>query len=173
MYYWTTREGNAVARALHAGRYLRVLAIFARRPKVGRGQVIHGKLNSELYRFARQAHEFGIPTFAGYPAVRNIFELGRDFRTIWFPLDEPGCEDVHFQIDMSIPNQAPMCLECGPLNTLDLEDLGDAIEGASILSWKEAMTAIGSTRNAQRIGGAGEYFWGGSPYAPVYVVVPV
>lgn len=172
MYYWTTREGNAVARELHSERHLRVLAIFARRPKAGAARVIYGKLNVELYRFAYQAQNFGIPTVAGFPAVNNIFELGGEFQTIWFPLDEPVRDEVHFQLDMSTPNQAPMRLGGGALKTLKLEDLGDAIEAASVLSWKDAMTAIRSTRQALRIAGGGRYFWGGNPYTPVYVVVP-
>lgn len=125
-----------------------------------------------MYRFAYQAQKFGIPTVAGFPAVSNIFELGREFRTIWFPLDEPVREEVYFQLDMSTPNQEPLRWGGGSLKTLELKDLGDAIEAASALSWRDAMAAIGSTRQAQRIAGGGRYFWGGSPYTPVYVVVP-
>jgi hypothetical protein len=86
MYYWASREGNTVAREVHDGRHVRTLALFARRPKSVTKRTISGKLNAELFEFADRAELHGVRTVGGFPVVRDLFELGEDFRTFWFPL---------------------------------------------------------------------------------------
>lgn len=171
MYYWASREGNTVAREVHDGRRVRTLALFTRRPKSVTKGTISGKLNAELFEFADRAELHGVPTVAGFPVVRDLFELGEDFRTLWFPLARSQVQDVFFKVDLTSPHPAPISQSGHPIRTLELDDLGDAVSSASVLSWKAAMAAISGARVAPRMTGGGA-FWGGSPYNPVYVLVP-
>jgi hypothetical protein len=82
MYFWANREGNFAAQKIHAGRRMRVLVLFARRPKDWKGMVLFGKINAELFEFAENANQLGLPCFAGFPAVRSVLELGEAFRTL-------------------------------------------------------------------------------------------
>lgn len=170
MYYWSTREGNTVAREVHANQRLRVLAVFARRPKVWDGSVIRATMNPELFDFAHRAKALGIPTVAGLAAVANVFELGQDCRTLWLALDEADSEGFEFHVDLSSVTLSPARWDGKIVGTLQVDDLGDAVEAAPILSWRDAMVAIGSVRRASRV--SGFQVWGGSFYTPAYIVVP-
>lgn len=92
MYFWATREGNSISQELHASRRFRMLVVFARRPKVLDGQHMFGKINQELFEFADRAHVHGLPCIAAFPAVSDLFELGRAFQTYWFPLAGRPCK---------------------------------------------------------------------------------
>ncbi|MGJ7538102.1 MULTISPECIES: hypothetical protein [unclassified Variovorax] len=172
MYFWSTREGNTVAAKVHAGRRMRVLVVFARRPKVRRGALLLGKINAELFEFAQRAEQHGLPCFAGFPAVRNVLELGGDFRTHWFPLIGDEQDDLHFQVDLSQPHLAPTAMDGHALQTVELSNLGDAVENGRVLPWSDVIKAIRSVRHPHRRTSYGDFFGGGSLYAPAYVLVP-
>lgn len=172
MYFWATREGNTIAKEVHAGRRMRVLVVFARRPKIGRGTILLGKLNGELFEFAQGAAQNGLPCFAGFPAVRSVLELGEDFRTLWFPLIGEEQDDLHFQVDLSQSRFAPTAMDGHALQTVELGDLGDAVENARALPWSDLVKAIRSVRHPRRRTSYGDFFGGASLYAPAYVLVP-
>jgi len=135
--------------------------------------MLHGKINAELFQFARRAKQHGLPCFAGFPMVRSLLDLGREFQTHWFPLIGEEQGDVHFQIDLSQPHLAPKTIEDGhPLQIVELSDLGDAVENAPVLLWPDVIKAIRSVRHPHRWSSYGEFFRGGSLYNPVYVLVP-
>ncbi len=171
MYYWASREGNNIARDVHEGRHVRMLALFARRPKAVTKRTMSGKLNAELFEFADRAELHGVPTVAGFPVVRDLFELGEDFRTFWFPLTRSQAQDVFFKVDLTRADPTPISQSGRPIRTLELDDLGDAVSSARVLSWKTAMAAIRDARVTPRTMGGGA-FWGGSTYNPVYLLVP-
>lgn len=171
MYYWSSREGNSMARELHEQARLRVLAIFARRPKSWRRDVLLGKLNLELFDFAHKASLHGVPTVAAFPVVRDIFELGGNFHIHWLPLEEPAKEGVEFEVDAASPENPPKRLGGRYMRTLTLQEVGDAVESAKVHTWKDAMHAIHSSRRFLRFDGSGFYGNGGA-YSPAYVLVP-
>lgn len=171
MYFWSTREGNSIARELHQDARLRVLAIFARRPKVGRGNDLYGKLNVDLFDFAHQARVHGVPTVAAFPAVKDIFGLGGRFHIHWLPLEGLVEEDIHFQVDVTAPERQPTRLGGPAMRTLTLDGVGDILEAAPILAWNDAMNAIQSSRRSLRFDGMAFYGRGGG-YTPAYVLVP-
>ena len=172
MYFWSTREGNTVADQVHAGRRMRVLVIFTRRPKVWRGAVLLGKINAELFAFARRADQHGLPCFAGFPAVRSVLELGGDFRTHWFSLIGEEQDDLHFQVDPLQPHLAPTAMDGHALQTVELGDIGDAVESARVLLWSDVIKAIRNVRHPHRRTNYGAFLGGGSLYTPTYVLVP-
>lgn len=170
MYYWSSREGNTISREIHESRHVRMLALFARRPKLVSKQAISGKLNAELFHFANKAELHGVPTFAGFPVVRDLFELCEDFRTLWFPLTRIQPDDVVFNIDLTMQDPTPISHIGCPIRILNLVDLGDAVTSAKVLSWSAAIATIREVRVTPRT--MGGMYWGGSTYNPVYVLVP-
>lgn len=172
MYFWATREGNTVANEVHVGRRMRVLVVFARRPKISKGAMLLGKLNAELFEFARRAEQYGLPCFAGFPVVRSVLELGADFRTHWFPLIGEEQDDLYFQVDLSQLHLAPTTMDGHALQPVELGDLGDAVENAHVLPWSDVIKAIRSLRHPHRRTSYGDFFGGGSLYTPAYVLVP-
>lgn len=131
-----------------------------------------GKLNAELFEFAQRAEQHGLPCFAGFPAVRSVLELSEDFRTHWFPLIGEEQDDLHFQVDLSQPHLGPTAMDGRALRTVELGDLGDALENARVLPWSDTIKAIRSVRHPHRRSSYGDFFGGGSLYAPAYVVEP-
>ncbi|MGN7875946.1 hypothetical protein ACTJKJ_20500 [Roseateles sp. 22389] len=172
MYFWATREGNSVAQERHSGRRFRVLVVFARRPKVLDGHHMLGKINRELFEFADRAGKHRIPSVAAFPAVSDLFELGRDFQTYWFPLAGLPHQDAVFKVSLSRPDLRPEPLDGFRLEPWELEDVGDAVEVAPVLTWRDAVCAIRDVRHAHRIVPDMGFIGGGSSYMPVYVLVP-
>ncbi len=172
MYFWATREGNSVAQERHASHRFRVLVVFARRPKVLDDQNMLGKINQELFEFADRAFMHGLPSVAAFPAVSDLFELGRTFRTYWFPLAGLQHQDALFKIQVSRPDIGPELLDGCQLPSWELEDIGDAVVAASVLIWRDAMLAIRSVRQAHRVVPSVGFIGGGSSYMPVYVLIP-
>lgn len=172
MYFWASREGNAAAHEVHAGRQMRVLVLFARRPKGWKGEMLFGKINADLFEFAEKATQIGLPCFAGFPAVKSVLELGEEFRTYWFPLIGREQGDLNFQVDLSRPTLAPTTMGGDPLWTVELDDLGDAVQNAKSLPWSAVTAAIRSMRRAPRRTSYGQFFGGGNVYSPTYILVP-
>jgi hypothetical protein len=172
MYFWATREGSNAAQERHANQRFRVLVVFARRPKLLDGQNVFGKINRELFEFADRAVVHGIPSVAAFPVVKDLFELGRNFETRWFPMAGQLHQDTRFKVHLSRPDIEPEPLDgCQQLPFWELHDLGNAVAAASVLIWPDAMRVIRDVRHAHRvIPGVG--FFGGGSYMPVYVLVP-
>ncbi len=172
MYFWATREGNRVALERHASQRFRVLAVFARRPKVLNGQNMLGKINQELFAFADRAVAHGLPSVAAFPAVSNLFELGHTFQTYWFPLAGLPHQDVHFKVHLSSTDIRPGPLDACQLTSWEIEDVGDAVAAAPVLIWRDAMRAIREVRHTHRVIPSVGFIGGGGSYMPIYVLVP-
>ena len=172
MYFWATREGNGVAQELHASQRIRVLVVFARRPKVLDGQHMLGKINQELFEFADRALVHGFPSIAAFPVVRDLFELGGAFQTYWFPLTGLPHQDALFKVNILKPEIEPEHLDGCQLPLWQLEDLGDAVAAATALIWRDAMRAIRDIRHAHRVVPGIGFLGGGGSYMPVYILVP-
>ena len=172
MYFWATREGSSAAQERHAGQRFQVLVVFARRPKVLDGRNMLGKINRELFEFADRAVVHGLPSVAAFPAVSDLFELGRNFQTCWFPLPGLPHQDTHFKVHLSRPDIGPEPLDGCQLPSWELDDIGDAVAAASLLIWRDAMRAIRDVRHAHRVIPGVGFIGGGASYMPVYVLVP-
>ena len=87
---WLNREGGNLSMALHRDDSFRLLALFARRPKLNDAdsRSLYMTINSELEAFAELSEENGIPVIAGCPRASNFWELGNAEGFIWFRL---GC----------------------------------------------------------------------------------
>ena len=105
-YFWVTREGSRMGIQSGEGIYVRVAAVFARRPKIFKpwDDTIQVKFNDSLFRAANEGRRIDVPVLAGVPLVSSLFELTAGFRTLWFHLDPYApIEDVVLEIALSAP----------------------------------------------------------------------
>lgn len=171
MFFWKNREGNRTSLMIHEGRRVRVLAMFARRPKVGvNSDQVTGRIGHELWKFARHANRAGLMTIAAMPVVGSIFELYEpDERVLWLPLDQRENANP-FTVDKSTP-VGPITLSGHVLKTLTMEELVRNVHAkCGVLQWSEAMNLMADLREA----GAGPRSFFGliGGYKPVYFLIP-
>lgn len=174
IFYWKTREGNRVSSDLHKGCAVRILAMFARRPKIiGVNNFVAGKINHELAQFARAARSVGIFTVAGFPAVMSILHLYDDPPIFWLPINSIGAGDIHFFTDLSHSHPEPVDIEGHHVRTMTLGQIQCAIEERSIvMPWDEAMQRIAELRLECCRGSSFFWFGGIGGYKPVYFLMP-
>jgi len=69
IYYWATREGNALSGKLHSNIRVRLLSVFPRRPKIDSNQpdIIYGKLNNAILHFAEISKSIAFQQFFACP----------------------------------------------------------------------------------------------------------
>jgi hypothetical protein len=114
--------------------------MFARRPKVTPSDtILAGKVNSELFRFASFACQLGIPTIAGFPAVKSVMELHSDPRVFWLHIE--GLRASEFFVDLSSNReQALIDTDGNPVPTMSLDDIAEYVSvRARTLAWNHAM----------------------------------
>lgn len=174
IFYWKTREGNRVSSGIHKETFVKVLAMFARRPKLtGRKNWVSGKINSEILEFANAARSVGIPTIAGFPAVASIPSLYSNPRIIWLPIEQPNGGDLEFFTNIAQSRPIPTDEEGRAIGTLSIEEVIEQVEkNAAALSWDDAMSRISELRlEHYREDGHFWFGWFGG-YKPVYFLMP-
>lgn len=106
MFFWSTREGNATSRASNSGGLVRLCALFPRRPKLGGSREVMMKVNMEVLEMARELQVDGVPTFAGIPIVRSLFDCAEEFPCCWFHLTASGLlSDCEVNCEQGTPPQ--------------------------------------------------------------------
>jgi hypothetical protein len=176
IYFWKGREGNRHSLAIHNSRFVRLLALFGRRPKVGiDGSVLGGKINHELLVFAKRAHEMGIPSIAGFCLSPTLFELTEDPAMYWIPLWEVhkiyGFADILFQPspDDGGQNLIDMSGQCLP--AVPTEDIAFVVQAASsVMSFATAVEVMSELRSPLQ-SEESSFPWWGSGYKPVYFLI--
>ncbi len=89
IYFWSSREGCRISRECDRGEPIRVVAMYARRPKIsdpGQDQILV-KFNRELFLHARRLRDVDIPVFAGVPRVSTIMDLCIGAPCSWFEIN--------------------------------------------------------------------------------------
>lgn len=172
IFFWKTREGNRVSSDIHKNRHVRVLAMFARRPKLtGERRWLAGNVNTELLQFSRAARTVGIPTIAGFPAIDSVFGLYSNPPIFWFCLGGFKGDGLAFLTDISEPRPRPICEDGSPLETLSLERIVEVVEeSAAVLPWDDAMEHISELRLQHYRHDFFRFGWQGG-YKPVYFLI--
>lgn len=172
IHYWATREGSSIAMQSIADTPIRVVAVYARRPKItapGADRLVM-KINEQLFAAATFAARFGIPLLAGLPLVTQLADLCPEAGCAWFWLTGgtgPGC-DVEIVLPVDDPHatviEDPHIV--GPV----LEDsLADRVQYlAGTWHWRDATRIMHALRNK----GMGHHGPFGGGYQPFYVVLP-
>ncbi|KAI1694083.1 hypothetical protein Ddc_22364 [Ditylenchus destructor] len=148
MFLWSNREGNRTSERLNKGTDVRVLAVFARRPKVTRDpDVVSGRLNDELMEFAAAAGACGIPCVAASLRWDRCGKMCGDFRTHWFLVPNQGVGDSTFTVNLAEPDAEPQWEGGTPIEVLSLGQVADLVEAQSRpRPWAVAMEAVENSR---------------------------
>jgi hypothetical protein len=171
--YWKTREGNSVASSRHANRLFRMIAMFARRPKLAPvGQEVFGKLNKQLFEFALEAWHLGIPTFAGFPVISSLWELTGETAVIWFLLRGDGSSDAEFSVNRSTL-RCDMIATGGQSTAVASDDqvLAVTAERTRVYGWEDAIESIDRLRRTS-VRPSTRYLFGEPGYKPIYFLMP-
>lgn len=170
-FFWATREGGTLSHQIGPRSKVRIVSIFARRPKLlnpGDPRILV-RFNEELFRRARASEPSGIPVYAGVPFVHSYEELGNDPICLWFriaatldPDSTNGTVDI--EVDGSGECQTPLPSNLRQLQPGDLSD--DVMESTAGLDWCDALDTLRSIRRAVN---SGPWFFGG--YSPFHVLL--
>jgi hypothetical protein len=177
IYFWKSREGNRHSLAIHGDRPVRLLALFGRRPKMAAGAAtIEGKLNQQLLDFAKQAHELGIASIAGFSPVTALFDLAKHPTMYWILLSQvkqdDGWGDVLFRSVPTSGGETLIDTNGLPLPVVSTADIPLAVRDTShVMSFATAVEAMSELRSTLSSDG-GFFPWWGSNYKPVYFLIP-
>lgn len=173
LYYWATREGSRVGRDSLIEVPVRVVAVFARRPKVfcPGDEKILVKINDTLFAAAQAGGQVGIPVLAGVPLVNSLAHFSTGVPCSWFHIGNapPSGWDVEFWMPLS---EAEACnhleLPQGVAGPLIGAQVGETVDSqCSELHWEEALDAM---RHVKSAGGYQHPIFGGG-YRPFFLVM--
>lgn len=173
IFYWKTREGNRESSEVHKGHFVKVIAMFARRPKLtGRKNWVSGKINFELFQFADAARSIGIPTIAGFPAVTSLYDLYSNPPIFWLSVEQSNAGDLEFTTNIAQSRPVLIDEEGRTITTLSIQEVIEEVkESAEVLSWNDAMSHISELRlEHYREDSHFRFGWFGG-YKPVYFLI--
>jgi len=173
LYFWKSREGSSISKRCDPDTPIRLLAMYARRPKIYAPDqdYILVKINDILFERAYYLKENGIPTIVGVPRVSSITHLHIGCPCSWFNLcpDRSFKSDVEFTIDIK-SNKCDIALPPsiqGPLEDVELLSLFN--KGTHLPSWQDAIQILRAERLDDRFYG-NSFYWRMGIYKPVYFI---
>jgi hypothetical protein len=174
IYFWKTREGNQTSLSLHAKDQVKVVAFFARRPKIfnSNDNIIEGKINSSLYEFSEQAAQFNIPVFCGLPITTNIFELNKP-ECLWFQIDPKSeKEDNIFYFDLETKSLYFPYSENEPVS-LSQKEIIEIIDNTSNeMFWSDAIEIMNKLyRKSEESSKSTYWLFRNWHYKPLYFLI--
>ncbi len=75
VFLWLSREGNRTALEMMAGKRIRLLTAFPRRPKILSPNSIAMKVNHELVAYSERSADAGMVVLLGVPLVSSLSTL--------------------------------------------------------------------------------------------------
>jgi len=171
VYFWGTREGSRVGHESVSGRVSRVVAVFARRPKVLHpgDKSILVKINDILFAAARAGEEVGIPVLAGVPLVNNLVDFSLEVPCSWFQITATSHrhEDYEFRLTLSGQPQRSALPKgvVGPLTKMELIDIAE-----SSCHELDGMLALDGMRHVKSAGRFQHPIFGGG-YRPFFLLI--
>lgn len=166
-YFLTTREGSNISRACDPYYPVRLVNVFARRPKVDfPGQAyIDVKFNSTLFDVASNSANAGIPMLAGVPLVSSLMDLSLATPCAWFSLLGKEGSDVCYRLalDGSIDDRSLRSSAVrGPLYENEIIEL--ALESSRKMPWHEAVENLRMIRRGAKRHESYWFMFGGRYY---------
>jgi hypothetical protein len=174
VYFWKTREGNSLSNKIHKDEFVRVLAMFPRRPKLKSPteKTIWAKINQKLFKFAQASFNAGIPAIGGLPIARSLLELWENREPIWISLANDHPDDVIFEVDVINRNILSVQSEGQKLNIITEDDIVNLVEEkAKPMTWSEAIDVISMLRTEQYRDNFPRRFLFYGGYKPVYFFI--
>ncbi len=168
IFYWKNREGNLRSNEMHTGSRVKIVAFFARRPKVKPNAqlIVEGKINEGIFHFSEHARKQGIPTFAGFPTASNVFDLN-GAECFWFKITPDYRSNPIFRII----NGELQSEEDGIANLLvDDVDIVECVEQTALeMEWQDASEIMYDMNRVVTI--ADHWQYGRLTYKPVYFLI--
>jgi len=172
VYFWSTREGATIAKHCMANHNVRILAAYARRPKIAQPDQdwLNMKINSQLFDAAQFGAQCGIPVLTGVPLVTNLSSFTLDIPCSWFRLNGSRSYDADYELTLSLTGvpQSTRLIPVidGPLTKTKIIEI--VHESSRALAWQDAIDSMNLLR---RIGQHGSHYLAG--YRPFFIVIPV
>jgi len=165
IYYWTSREGGIMSRESFINKQIKLLVLYARRPKVnwpGCG-IVQVKLNQLLFDRAQFFQTENIPVIAGLPLADKLEDFVSGVKCLWLKINPTGIEGT-FEIDLS---------EIGASSKISISfpDISNLINSSRIFSWREALDKINTMRRGFSQRRNYYPYLSGDPYKPVYLII--
>jgi hypothetical protein len=169
IYYWATREGNALSGKLHSNIRVRILSVFPRRPKIdsNHSDVIYGKLNNSILHFAEISKSIGIPTIFCMPIVKSFLDISEDSACLYLDVSKHNEGDIYFRVNNDVNIISIDSEHKANLTILDRSAILKIQAGGKIMNWDEANLNMKQLRNVN------DKFslFGMSQYKPVYFLL--
>lgn len=171
IYFWAGREGSKISLECAQRGKLRVVAMYAPRPKIDvpKQEIIEVKFNDILYRRAEYFHREGIPVFAGVPNVSSLkdFQVGSDCSWFYLRGDGLGREEITLLNTLNGRLEGSSLLE--PLSTKDI--LNYIRVFSTPLEWERAVEIIRSVGKSDGNHSYSYWRFATDTYKPVYFLL--
>jgi hypothetical protein len=172
IYFLSTREGSPLSGGCSPSQTLKIVSVFARRPKIDipNQPFIEVKFNESLFEIAALASPLGIPTFAGVPLASSMMKLSLDNDCAWFELMGSNA-DVIYEISLDcelLRRSSESSAIDGPITESEL--VARVLRKSRAMSWDEAREHMRTIRRGAR---ADESFWYqfGAGYHPFHLLM--
>lgn len=169
IYFWHSREGGNISKDCFKNKFVRIVALYARRPKISSAyqESIYVKFNEVLFERARMFKEKGILVFAGVPVISSLDFFTLDTKCDWFSLKENGFEEI---IEISCHNHLP--IQTKSINQVNKKEILNQIRDQSeLLKWPDAINFLRELRH--RSDYIKFYSYMGDTYKPTFFLMPV
>jgi hypothetical protein len=168
IYFLLTGEGSIISSQCNRTQIVRVIGVFACRPKVSRPEQSHIEVtfNQSLFESAHLASSLGIPTFAGVPLASSIMDLNIDIDCAWFRLTGlDGYVRLVVSLDGTLLERNSFAVD-GPLEEKRL--IENARQMTKPLEWRDAIEHLRLIRR-----GIGNQAWQpfGGGYHPFHLIL--
>lgn len=153
MCFWSTQEGARTAEESMRSRRVRIIAAYARRPKVLYSDQprILVKINAPLFTGAAEGLKFGIPVLTGVPLVTALSGFSIGVPCSWFHLtpNPSRHNDSEFLIPVSDQPLSALIFESSISGPLTDAQIGDLVKSETReMSWIEATEGMRTIRKA-------------------------
>jgi len=165
IYYWLSREGGNMSRESFKDRPIKLLVLYARRPKVkqpGCG-TIEIKLNQLLFERARLYEKEGFPVIAGFPLADKLEDLVIGAKCVWLKVNSAETESI---LDINLSETTEL-----DKTALSFPEIFNLVSSSQTFTWEAAIKRINAVRHSS-LSERGYYqFLSGDLYKPVYFLI--
>ena len=165
LFYWATREGATISKGSFQWCDIRLLVVYARRPKVSfpDDPQVHIKLNQMLFTRANYFTQQGIPVIAGFPIANKLEDIHFATECAWVKIDP---HSIEIEFDISVEDKH---IENSRLPLLGPEQIAGLIDESPRLQWRSIIEKLDEFRRTSPYFSQFS-FGGGDPYRPIYIL---
>jgi hypothetical protein len=166
VFLWLSREGNTTALEMMAGKQMRLLTAFPRRPKILSPDGIAMKVNHELVAYSERSEDAGMVVLLGVPLLSSLSTLRIDTDCCWFELNGRAAAEGDYLVEIGLDGKVmskdvPARALSGPLTDAGIEDAADRCR---VMSWAQAVDSIRVIRSIQAEFHGFPFFGGYKPF---------